>query len=157
SWEAVIFGEPTEGKLGVGHKGHVVFELRAAGVASHSGYPELGASANAALVGALSELLAATWPSSEMLGPSTFHVGKMGGGVAYNVLAASSEALCAVRVARDLPGIKSRISDIVSRHKDVKVDFKFEYPETLLDHDVEGFGLYAAAFGTDVTRLRGGA
>ncbi|TVY36616.1 Peptidase M20 domain-containing protein [Lachnellula subtilissima] len=155
TWEAVIFGEPTEGKLGVGHKGHIVFELSATGVASHSGYPELGSSANAALIGAFSELLAATWPSSKLLGPSTFHVGRMAGGVAYNVLAASSEALCAVRIASDLPGIKMQISEIVSKHKDVKVDFKFEYPETLLDHDIEGFGPYAAAFGTDVPRLYG--
>jgi len=138
TWEAVIFGEPTEGKLGVGHKGHVVFELSATGLASHSGYPHLGSSANAALIAALSELLAAEWPSSDLLGLSTFHVGRMSGGVAYNVLAASSEALCAVRVASDLPGIKSQVSKIVSKHKDVNVDFKFEYPETLLDHDIEG-------------------
>jgi acetylornithine deacetylase len=138
TWEAVIFGEPTEGKLGVGHKGHIVFELSATGVASHSGYPQLGSSANAALIGALSELLAAEWPSSDLLGPSTFHVGRMSGGVAYNVLAASSEALCAVRVASDLPGIKSQVLEIISKHKDVNVDFKFEYPETLLDHDIQG-------------------
>jgi acetylornithine deacetylase/succinyl-diaminopimelate desuccinylase-like protein len=138
AWEAVIFGEPTEGKLGVGHKGHMVFELSAKGIASHSGYPELGSSANTALIGALSELLAAKWPSSDLLGPSTFHIGRMSGGVAYNVLAASSEALCAVRVASDLSGIKSQVSEIISRHKDVTVDFKFEYPETLLDHDIEG-------------------
>jgi acetylornithine deacetylase/succinyl-diaminopimelate desuccinylase-like protein len=138
TWEAVIFGEPTEGKLGVGHKGHMVFELSAKGVASHSGYPELGSSANTALIGALSELLATKWPSSDLLGPSTFHVGRMTGGVAYNVLAASSEALCAVRVASDLAGIKSQVSEIVSKHKDVNVDFKFEYPETLLDHDIDG-------------------
>jgi len=138
TWEAVIFGEPTEGKLGVGHKGHMVFELSAKGIASHSGYAELGSSANATLIGALSELLAAKWPSSDLLGPSTFHVGRMSGGVAYNVLAASSEALCAVRVANDLPAIKSQISEIISRHKDVSVDFKFEYPETLLDYDING-------------------
>ncbi|KAF8855630.1 putative peptidase [Acephala macrosclerotiorum] len=154
-WEAVIFGEPTEGKLGVGHKGHVVFELSATGVASHSGYPEQGSSANAALIVALSELLSAEWPSSDLLGPSTFHVGRMSGGVAYNVLAATSEALRAVRVASDLPGIKSQISDIVSKHEGVSLDVKFDYPETLLDHDVEGFAPYAAAFGTDIPRLQG--
>ncbi|CZR56839.1 probable peptidase [Phialocephala subalpina] len=155
TWEGVIFGEPTEGKLGVGHKGHVVFELSATGAASHSGYPERGSSANAFLIEALSDLLAAKWPSSDLLGPSTFHVGRMSGGVAYNVLAASSEALCAVRVASDLPGIKSQISEIVSKHEGISLDIKFDYPETLLDHDVEGFALYAAAFGTDVPRLQG--
>lgn len=137
-WEAVIFGEPTEGKLGVGHKGHVVSELAAEGVASHSGYPERGSSANAKMVACLSELLAAKWPSSDLLGPSTFHVGRLSGGVAYNILAASSEALCAVRVASDLSGIKNQISEIVSKYEDVRLKFNFEYPETLLDHDIEG-------------------
>lgn len=31
-WEAGIFGEPTEGKLAQGHKGHVVFEVVARGI-----------------------------------------------------------------------------------------------------------------------------
>ncbi|RDW78258.1 putative peptidase [Coleophoma crateriformis] len=154
-WDAVIFGEPTESKLGLGHKGHLVFELTASGVASHSGYPERGSSANGALIGALSSLLAAEWPKSDLLGPSTFHVGQISGGVAYNVLAASAKALCAVRVASNLPAIKSQISDIVARYPDVKVSFNFEYPETMLDHDIKGFETYAAAFGTDVPRLQG--
>lgn len=33
AWELVIFAEPTEGKLGKGHKGHVVFEVTATGTA----------------------------------------------------------------------------------------------------------------------------
>ena len=33
TWEAGIFGEPTEGKLGKGHKGNLVFELVALGKA----------------------------------------------------------------------------------------------------------------------------
>lgn len=33
TWESIIFGEPTEGKLAKGHKGHVVFELTASGKA----------------------------------------------------------------------------------------------------------------------------
>lgn len=34
TWEAAIFGEPTEGKLGKGHKGNLVFELAAQGKAA---------------------------------------------------------------------------------------------------------------------------
>jgi len=142
TWDAVIFGEPTEGKLGVGHKGHLVFELFVKGVASHSGYPERGSSANTTLTNILSELTAAEWPSSELLGLSTFNIGKMHGGVAYNVLAASSEALCAVRISANLPGIKTKISEIVSKYPDVCLKWMFEYPETLLDHDVEGKSEY---------------
>jgi acetylornithine deacetylase len=33
TWEAGLFGEPTEGKLAKGHKGHIVFEVLAQGKA----------------------------------------------------------------------------------------------------------------------------
>lgn len=33
TWEAGVFAEPTEGKLGKGHKGQIAFELIAQGVA----------------------------------------------------------------------------------------------------------------------------
>lgn len=42
SWEAVIFGEPTDNLLAVGHRGHYVFDLVIEGIPSHSGYPERG-------------------------------------------------------------------------------------------------------------------
>ncbi|USP79386.1 hypothetical protein yc1106_06660 [Curvularia clavata] len=50
SWEGVIFGEPTEDKPATGHKVHVVFDLFAAGVSSHSGYLEYGKSAMGVLI-----------------------------------------------------------------------------------------------------------
>jgi hypothetical protein len=37
-----------------------------------------------------------------------------------------------------MAGIKNVVSDTVARHENVRLEFKFEYPETLLDHDVEG-------------------
>ena len=36
----LINGEPTDNHLAVGHKGVLLLELKAAGVAAHSGYPE---------------------------------------------------------------------------------------------------------------------
>lgn len=138
SWEAAIFGEPTEGKLASGHKGHYVFELHATGLASHSGYPEKGRSAVTTLVELLAELQGLELPGSDLLGPTTFHCGKIDGGVAYNVLAAEAHALCAVRVATDLPGIKTRVADLVKGYPDVELRESFEYPETLLDSEFEG-------------------
>ena len=45
SWDAVIFGEPTELKLAAGHKGLLGVTVKARGKGGHSGYPELGESA----------------------------------------------------------------------------------------------------------------
>ncbi|THC99784.1 hypothetical protein EYZ11_000714 [Aspergillus tanneri] len=155
SFEGVIFGEPTEGKLVVGHKGLLVFELIGEGKACHSGYPHHGVSANAALVAALNDFLAIKFPESSLLGPSTFNIGKIEGGVTYNIVPATSTALCAIRVATDMVGIKKIVSDTVSHHENVRFELKFEYPETLLDHDVEGFKTAPVSYGTDVPRFKG--
>ncbi|KAK2760465.1 hypothetical protein CKAH01_16508 [Colletotrichum kahawae] len=155
TWEAGIFGEPTEGKLGKGHKGHVVFELTATGKACHSGYPHLGSNAISLLIKAMSKLETSDWPVSDLLGPSTFNMGKIEGGAGYNVVAAEAKALCAVLIAADLPQIKKQIASVVQEFPGVEVDFKFEYPETLLDFDFEGFESAAVSYGTDVPRLKG--
>ncbi|KAK1141860.1 hypothetical protein N8T08_008373 [Aspergillus melleus] len=155
SFEGVVFGEPTEGKLVVGHKGHLVFELIAEGKACHSGYPHHGVNANTALVAALNDFLSTEFPESSLLGPSTLNIGKIEGGVSYNIVPATSTALCAVRVATDMPGIKKIVADVASRHPNVRLEFKFEYPETLLDHDVEGFETAPVSYGTDVPRFKG--
>ncbi|KAH1986812.1 hypothetical protein KXW60_001137 [Aspergillus fumigatus] len=154
-FEGVVFGEPTEGKLVVGHKGHLVFELVGEGKACHSGYPQHGISANAAVVGVLNEFLCTKFPESSLLGPSTFNIGKIEGGVSYNIVPASSTALCAVRVATDMAECKKIVSEVVAKHPHVRLEFKFEYPETLLDHDVEGFETAPVSYGADVPRFKG--
>lgn len=178
-WEAGIFGEPTEGKLAKGHKGHVVFEVVAKGVPwyvcpkciglshvlkllivrrSHSGYPHLGKSAIEALLHVLNDLSAVEWPSSDLLGSSTLNIGKIEGGEGYNILAASAKALCSVRVATNLPWITKKIADVVATHStstNVQLNVLIQYPEAVLDWDIEGFDAAPVAFGTDVPRLRG--
>ncbi|KAH8680315.1 pyridoxal phosphate-dependent transferase [Ilyonectria robusta] len=119
TWEAVIFGEPTEGKLATGHKGHYVFELFAT-------------------VSLLEELGTLELPTSELLGPTTFHCGKINGGVAYNVLAAEASALCGIRVAAGLASIEKKVSEVVRKYPDITLKKSFAYPETLLDHQLQG-------------------
>lgn len=137
-WEAIIFGEPTEGTLATGHKGHYVFELFSKGEPCHSGYPEQGESAVGKLVTLLEELKALELPTSELLGPTTFHCGKINGGLAYNVIAAEAYALCGVRVSANLSEILDMVSGVVSKYPGVTLKKSFAYPETLLDHNLEG-------------------
>ncbi|KAI0398982.1 hypothetical protein F4802DRAFT_82194 [Xylaria palmicola] len=154
-WESGIFAEPTESKLAKGHKGQVAFEVIAHGVACHSGYPHLGKSATSALLAVLNDLSATEWPSSELLGPSTFNIGTLEGGEKHNIVAPSAKALCEVRMVSDLAGVKARIAAVVARHPDAELRFVFEYPEALLDWEIDGFEAAPVAFGTDVPRLRG--
>ena len=122
---------------------------------SHSGYPHLGKSATSALLAVLNDLSAATWPKSDLLGASTFNIGTLEGGEKHNIVAPSAKALCEVRMVSDLPGIKAKIAEIVLRHSDIELKFVFEYPEALLDWEIDGFDAAPVAFGTDVPRLRG--
>jgi acetylornithine deacetylase len=153
-WESGIFAEPTESKLAKGHKGQVAFEVIARGVACHSGYPHLGKSATSALLAVLNDLSAATWPASDLLGSSTFNIGTLEGGEKHNIVAPSAKALCEVRIVSDLPGVKVKIANIVSKHPDIDLKFVFEYTEALLDWNIDGFEAAPVAFGTDVPRLR---
>ncbi|KAI0183403.1 hypothetical protein EV127DRAFT_400763 [Xylaria flabelliformis] len=154
TWESGIFAEPTESKLAKGHKGQVAFEVIARGIACHSGYPHLGKSATSTLLTVLNELSATSWPESDLLGPSTFNIGTLEGGEKHNIVAPSAKALCEVRMVSDLPGIKVKLEEIISRYPDVELNFVFEYPEALLDWEIEGFDAAPVAFGTDVPRLK---
>jgi acetylornithine deacetylase len=98
-FEAVIFGEPTENKLACGHKGGLFCDIRARGVAGHSGYPWLGKSANELMVKALSSIISQDLGSSESFGKTTVNIGRLEGGVAANVIPESSFADLAIRVA----------------------------------------------------------
>ena len=74
TWSSVIFGEPTQGKLAVGHKGAMLLEIIAHGKAGHSGYPWLGENANSMLLRALLALEEASFPSSEKYGNTTLNM-----------------------------------------------------------------------------------
>ncbi|KAG7112948.1 Peptidase M20 domain-containing protein like [Verticillium longisporum] len=86
SFNAVIFGEPTENKLACGHKGGVFGNITAKGVAGHSGYPWLGKSANNLMIRALARVLETDLGSDETFGNTTVNIGRFDGGVAANVI-----------------------------------------------------------------------
>ena len=167
NYSAVIFGEPTEGKLASGHKGFLSFRLHIRGKAAHSGYPWLGVSANSVMVEALSKLLdlEKELPSSEKFGTSTLNIGLVNGGVAANVVAEVAEAHIAIRVAAGSPDdIKSMITDaLASTMKSVEdqgghFDLDFvgrPYGPVDIDADVKGFDSITVNYGTDVPNLDG--
>ncbi|KAH8725793.1 hypothetical protein GQ44DRAFT_706525 [Phaeosphaeriaceae sp. PMI808] len=154
TWESGIFAEPTESKLAKGHKGQLAFEVIAKGIACHSGYPHLGKSATSTLLAVLNDLSAVSWPESDLLGPSTFNIGTLEGGEKHNIIAPSAKALCEVRMVSGLADVKSKVTEIVAQHPDAELNFVFEYPEALLDWELDGFEAAPMAFGTDIPRLK---
>lgn len=153
SWNASIFGEPTENKLGVGHKGILVFEVSVSGEASHSGYPELGVSATEILVPVLYKLQQLELPHSDLLGPSTLNVGMIEAGVAFNVIPAQAKASIAVRVAADFDKTIEMIKEVVDGVEHIEpISFYGTQPQ-YLDFEVPGFESIVLAYTTDVPNL----
>ncbi|CAI4216019.1 unnamed protein product [Parascedosporium putredinis] len=94
-----------------------------------------------------------TWESGIFAEPTENRLAKGHKGQ-HNIVAPSAKALCEVRMVSDLPGIKKRLEEIVARHENVELQFVFEYPEALLEWEIEGFDAAPVAFGTDIPRLR---
>ncbi|KAK7943326.1 uncharacterized protein PG986_012439 [Apiospora aurea] len=154
---AVIFGEPTEGKLARGHKGILSVSLAAAGKAGHSGYPEPGANAIDTLVRGLASLQLAELPRSEEFGNTTLNVGVIQGGVADNVIPAQASASALVRLATD------RVNDTIAiieravheASPGVQTEFPYSQGPVPIDYDVEGFETVILNYGTDIPNLKG--
>lgn len=86
--DGAVFGEPTDLKLVVAHKGVLRFYVRTGGRAAHSATPELGVNAVEGMARIL-PLLAAVpepRPSHPVLGPATACVTEIQGGVGRNTV-----------------------------------------------------------------------
>lgn len=153
-WDIAIFGEPTENKLALGHKGIVLFDVEVFGQASHSGYPELGISATEILVPLLAQLQGLKLPQSDLLGPSTLNIGRIDAGVAANVVPAYAKATFAVRVADKLSEVILMLRSVVDNVPHVVPSDFFSTEPQFLDTDVPGFETLVAAYTTDVPNLR---
>jgi acetylornithine deacetylase len=166
NYSAVIFGEPTEGKLATGHKGMLSFTLNITGKAAHSGYPWLGISANDYLVDALYTLrrLEPQLPRGETLGNSTLNIGKLEGGVAANVVAEKATAQVSIRVAAGSPDevkvlIQNALEPIKAQLEDKGGSFGIEwsnraYGPVIID-TLPGFDTIGVNYGTDIPNLSG--
>ncbi|SMR55420.1 unnamed protein product [Zymoseptoria tritici ST99CH_1A5] len=169
--QAIIFGEPTEGKLASGHKGILQIVLSAKGKSGHSGYPWLGRSANEVLVRSLGALinLGEKLPKSDKYGTTTFNLGRMEGGVAGNVIAEMANASVAVRIAAGEPeqvetAVTKAIHHAVQEFLEdgklkaegvIDIDFSGQgYGPIAIDADVPGFDVFTVNYGTDIPWLR---
>lgn len=156
-WDHAIFGEPTELKLGVGHKGIYNIEIDVEGKASHSGYPQLGIDANKKLIDILYQIEHAEYPADQLLGNSSVNVGIIEAGVAANVVSPKARAKILIRVAHSTSTVSGTIKHIVDEankeYDNVKlVDIQNKEP-VYLDFEVPGFETVVLAYFTDVPNL----
>ncbi|KAI9647171.1 hypothetical protein NHQ30_003554 [Ciborinia camelliae] len=160
TWEAVIFGEPSEHKLVLGHKGALAYEIIAHGKAAHSSYPELGINANSILIKVLTAIDEMKLPGSTKLGETTTNIGVIQGGIAMNVIPAKASASVLTRLAAGKPeeAIKRIEAVIASLGLDegrVEVNFGHQFGPVNCDVDIDGFETDVKRGGTDVPNLKG--
>lgn len=157
NWDTVIFGEPTENKLAIGHKGIYMADIEVIGLASHSGYPDVGIDADKILIDIMYELEHYDWPSSELLNKSTVNIGLMHGGTAGNVVSPYAQCSVLMRTAVDSEYIAPVVEEIVKKHesaaKKIVFDVQVVDDPVFLDYEVEGFASYIASYATDIPKL----
>jgi acetylornithine deacetylase len=122
----LINGEPTENQLSIGQKGSLRVDLEALGRAGHSGYPEEGVSAIAALLDTIERIRQLPLPSDPVLGASTLNLGLIQGGMAPNVIPPSASAQLLIRTVEPTEPLKERIRELATAG--VSVEFPVELP-----------------------------
>lgn len=153
NWDVAIFGEPTEGKLAVGHKGILMCYVNVEGKASHSGYPELGISATNILIPVLNDLLNTQWGSDELLGPTTMNIGKINAGVANNVVPPFANASVFFRIAEDVETLKSHLEQKLSGIEHLSYEIPLYTTPQYVDFEVPGFDTIVVAYSTDIPNM----
>ena len=149
--EAVIIGEPTEGKLVSAQKGTVVFRLTMAGVAGHSALPESGDSAVHAMIRLLGDWLDTDWGSDARLGETTLNLGVLDGGTGPNVIAGEASVDGVFRIATSVEAVLKKARATLPKKASLEV---INACEPLGLSTVDGFERVVVSFGSDAAYLR---
>lgn len=148
----LVNGEPTEGRLVIGQKGALRVEVRAAGRAAHSGYPEEGESALLPVLDTLERIRHLPLAVDEVLGPATLNIGTLAAGVAPNVIPAEAAAQLLVRTVGSSAALREAIQACAA--PGVEVTFPLEIPAYRATAPApEGWDTTVVSYGSDLPFL----
>lgn len=175
----IIVGEPTDNNMASASKGTKSFEVTFKGEAFHSGYPQYGSSAVEMFGDFLNALRSIVFPADEVLGETTWNIGKLVSDNPQNILSdrltcrvyfrttfASDEMVC--NVMKNMAGPDARLrfgrrraqdgSDIVAKElapwqKAMSVK-AFGGDTPTMYETLEGFPTKPVAFGSDAPQLK---
>ena len=146
----LINGEPTESRLAIGTKGVLRFILRTKGKAAHSAYPHLGHSATLDLVKLLAEMDTLVLPTDAQLGETTINIGRLSGGVAYNVMAPEAEAQLMARLVTPADELVALLQQWVNGRAELEPGVPVPLARLTT---LPGFPTSVVAYATDVPNL----
>jgi acetylornithine deacetylase len=147
----VIFGEPTENKLGIAHKGIVTFKITAKGKAAHSAFPQSGESAIEMLLDALQRIYALDFGQDPVMGSSVLNIGTIEGGVAPNVVADNAGAEITIRSVLPSKQILQKIKAVLKKNVEITVLTQSEVQKLFT---VPGLDQAVLPYGTDIPHLK---
>ena len=175
----IIVGEPTDNCMATAAKGTKSFEVTFEGKAFHSGYPQYGCSAVEMFGDFLNALRSIVFPKDEILGDTTWNIGKLSSDNPQNILSdhltcrvyfrttfESDEMVC--NVMKNMAGPDARLrfgrrrvqdgSDIVAKEvapwqKSMSVK-AFGGDAPTMYETLEGFQTKPVAFGSDAPQLK---
>jgi acetylornithine deacetylase len=145
----LVNGEPTEGKLALGHRGVVRVKLHATGRAAHSGYPQLGESAIEKLLDALQQIRTMALPVDTVLGPTQVNIGSIAGGLAPNVIAPSATADLLFRIVTPYEEVLAALAPLGHL---VDIEYVYHVPYLHMS-TLEGFDSEVVGYTTDAPLL----
>ena len=175
----IVVGEPTDNCMATAAKGTKSFEVIFEGKAFHSGYPQYGCSAVEMFGDFLNALRSVVFPKDEILGDTTWNIGKLSSDNPQNILSdhltcrvyfrttfESDEMVC--NVMKNMAGSDARLrfgrrrvqdgSDIVAKEvapwqKSMSVKAYGGDAPTMYE-TLEGFPTKPVAFGSDAPQLK---
>ena len=175
----IIVGEPTDNCMATAAKGTKSFEVTFEGKAFHSGYPQYGCSAVEMFGDFLNALRSIVFPKDEILGDTTWNIGKLSSDNPQNILSdhltcrvyfrttfESDEMVC--NVMKNMAGPDARLrfgrrrvqdgSDIVAKEvapwqKAMSVK-AFGGDAPTMYETLDGFQTKPVAFGSDAPQLK---
>lgn len=145
--EYIIIGEPTENKLIKASKGNLLVKVSIKGKSCHSGYPEYGDNAINRMRLFLKNLDAVKFPLDNMLGETTYNIGKLESDNAQNVV---SDLVNFNLYFRTTFASHEIIKNELDKIKDENTDLEFCYGDVPLEFvTLDGFETDIVSYGTD--------
>jgi acetylornithine deacetylase len=146
----VVVGEPTQNRLGRGHKGQMTFRIAAAGKSAHSAFPGLGQSAVEKLIDALQEIRTLDFGDDPAWGKTLVNIAKIEGGVAPNVVPDKASAVVSLRSGQASDGIWEKIRRACGHNVTLEILSSSE-PQALFT--LPGYEQTVLPYATDVPYL----
>jgi acetylornithine deacetylase len=146
----IVVGEPTENKMGLGHKGLVTLRITASGKSAHSAFPDLGESAIEKLIDVLQAVRSLDFGEHPTWGRTFINIGKIEGGIAHNVIPDSASAIISLRSGQASDRIIAKIKGEAGQKVTMEILGQSE-PQILFT--LPGFEQVVLPYGTDLPYL----